>query len=119
MKEQNMYVTTDFETWKSSLLQSEIKNPALIATDKLIFPDDIKQVAAGYMLAPVGCANGCLLTSMTHSGNSIQECVEYLKSLSSDFDVYVHQILWRHVQVDGYTLNSIMVRFATTGKTHE
>lgn len=112
MLNENLHVTRDFEEWKSAILIKQ----AEIEPDKLIFPEEIKDSVTGYMLQAVGSANGAMLMVAEKNSDTLQQAVEYLRNMNDQFDVYLHQMTWRHITVDGYTINSIIVKFSTTDK---
>lgn len=115
MQGENLHITTDFEEWKTASLKQQPK----VEPDKLIYPDEIKDMVAGYMLHAVGSANGTMLMTTEYHTPTVQDAFAYITNMSADFDVYVYQILWRHAQVDGYTINSIIIKFSTTDKHNE
>jgi hypothetical protein len=112
---ENPFMTTDYIQWRDSILRRQSQ----VEPDKLIFPEELKDIVSGYMTQPIATIDGATVAAVSRSGESFQEALDYLREQSKKFDVYIYQILWRHMTVDGYTINSIIVRFATTDKTNE
>lgn len=108
----NNALTTDFDAWQSVITKQY--NSSL--PDKLIFPPEVKEYAKAYMTYPIIRVEDQVLMAVTYESNSMKTAFEYFKDMSNKYDIFPYQVLWRHIQVDSYTLNSYIFKFATMEK---
>lgn len=106
-------VTFDFETWKKYVSLQQDLTPI----DKLVFPNEILTVPnLMFMTTPVGYDRGVMITAVSAKTKSFDEIVKELTELSTQYQVYLYQIAWQYLQVDGYTIDEFIVRYATGEK---
>lgn len=112
MKQKNDFITTDFDEWRI-ITSNQYKHDL---PDKIIFPEELKEHSSGYMLSPVGNIDGKVLMVVSLSTDSIKTGFDHIKNLSKDYDVLIYQLLWRHIKVDDYVLNSYIFKLSTIEK---
>ena len=111
MTEKNVF-TTNFDDWQREVTRSYPANQP----DKLIFPPEVQEYASGYITYPVVKVNDSVRMVVAYETSSMKDGFNYFKNLSREFDVFPYQVLWRHIQVDGYTLNSYIFSFISIEK---
>lgn len=105
-------LVNDFTEWqKITTRQYDINLP-----DTLIFPEEVKEFASGYMIYPIGNIDDKSVVATTLTINSLKNGFEYFKNLSKEYNVFLYQVRWRHIQVSDYTINSYIFIFSTTSK---
>ncbi len=105
-------LVNDFIEWKKIITKQYDEN----LPDKLIFPEEVKEFASGYMIYPIGNIEDKSLIATSMTTDSLENGVEYFKKLSEEYKVFPYQVLWRHIKVSDYTINSYIFLFSTTDK---
>ena len=111
MTEKNVF-TNSFAEWQREITRTYPANQP----DKIIFPPEVQEYASGYITYPVINVNGSVRMVVSYETSSMKDGFEYFKNLSKEFSVFPYQVLWRHIQVDDYTLNSYIFSFITMEK---